>query len=248
VLLGPFGANIVGIAGFLLLVSTVTGFLVAVPRNRSGWRRVISVKLRAGTTRILFDIHRSGGAMLFVLMLLATSTGITLVYLNYVREAVSVFSPVAPFPTVPWRETPLDDWPSLTQVAEGVQRAYPGHSIVELHVPSRLTTGYLFYLRAPGDVHRLGDTIAWVHPGSGEILLERGRETRSRGETFMHWLYPLHSGAAFGDTGKIIMCFAGIAPLFLVLSGLWVWTRKRRAQAFERSRRERLNPMTLVNS
>jgi uncharacterized iron-regulated membrane protein len=36
------------------------------------------------------------------------------------------------------------------------------------------------------------------------------------------------------------MCMAGLAPLLLVFTGLWVWTRKRRAEAFELRRRERM--------
>jgi LPXTG-motif cell wall-anchored protein len=43
----------------------------------------------------------------------------------------------------------------------------------------------------------------------------------------MHWLFPLHSGTAFGTAGMVAMSLAGVAPLLLVLSGLWVWLRKR---------------------
>src|SRR5262245_32067983 len=86
VLLGYPGSNIVGIAGFLLLASAVSGFIVAVPRTRNGWRRVVSVKVRAGATRVLFDVHRSLGTILAVLLVLATVTGSTLVYLNYARD------------------------------------------------------------------------------------------------------------------------------------------------------------------
>jgi uncharacterized iron-regulated membrane protein len=56
----------------------------------------------------------------------------------------------------------------------------------------------------------------------------------------MHWLYPLHTGSAFGAWGMAAMCMAGLAPLLLVFTGLWVWTRKRRAEAFELRRRERM--------
>jgi uncharacterized iron-regulated membrane protein len=238
VLLGGFGSNIVGIAG-LLLTSAVSGFLVAAPRRRTGWKRLVWVKLRSGMTRKLFDVHRSFGSILCVLLMLATVTGITLVYLNYVRDIVGVFSPVAPFPTVPWRQMPEGDWPTFEEIHGRVAQAYPAHSVVEIHIPSKPTAGYLFYLRTAGDVHRLGDTIVWVHPGSGEILFERGGRNRTAGESVMHWLFPLHSGTAFGDPGKIAMCVTGLAPLLLVLMGLWVWSRKRRGERFEEARRER---------
>ncbi|MFN9106107.1 MAG: PepSY domain-containing protein [Betaproteobacteria bacterium] len=66
-----------------------------------------------------------------------------------------------------------------------------------------------------------------MHPVSAEILVERSDRTRNAGETFMHWLFPLHSGTAFGTAGMVAMSLAGIAPLLLVLTGLWVWLRKR---------------------
>jgi uncharacterized iron-regulated membrane protein len=240
VLLGNFGSNIVGLAGLLLMTATLSGFTVAWPRKRSGWRRLIGVKLRAGLTRILFDVHRSSGVILFVLLMLATITGSTLVYVNYARDIVSVFSPVAPFPVIPWRETRVEQWPSFERVAADIRSAYPRHDMVEIHLPSKPTAGYLFYLKREGDVHRLGDTIVWVHPGSGEILFERSARNRSRGESVMHWLFPLHSGTAFGSAGKIAMCITGLAMLLMFPTGLWVWLRKRRVEQFEATRRTRL--------
>jgi uncharacterized iron-regulated membrane protein len=240
VLLGNFGSNIVGLAGFLLMTSALTGFLVARPRKRSGWRRLVGVKLRAGLTRVLFDVHRSSGVVLFVLLMLATATGSTLVYVNFARDFVSVFSEVAPFPVVPWRETPPDEWPSLARIADEVRTRYAEHGITEMHLPSKPTAGYLFYLKRPGDVHKLGDTIVWVHTASGEILFERSARNRTAGETVMHWLYPLHSGTAFGEAGRAAMFVTGIAMLLMFPTGLWIWLRKKKAREIEQTRRGRL--------
>jgi len=195
------------------------------------------VKVRAGPTRVLFDIHRSFGSTLCVLLVLATLTGITLVYLNYVRDFVGLFSKVAPFPTVPWRQNEPAAAFSVQEIYDRVNATYTGSMISEIHVPSKPTAGYLVYLRTAGDIHRLGDMLVWVHPGSGEILLERAGRNRTLGESFMHWLFPLHSGTAFGLPGRIAMCLTGVAPFVLVMTGLWVWSRKRRSERIEAQRR-----------
>jgi uncharacterized iron-regulated membrane protein len=52
----------------------------------------------------------------------------------------------------------------------------------------------------------------------------------------MHWLFPLHSGSAFGQAGLVAMCVTGIVPLLMVLTGLWVWWRKRRGERISRER------------
>ena len=192
---------------------------------------------RASNTRVMFDVHRSTGAVFFVLVLLSTVTGATLVYLNYVRDIVSVFSPVAPFPVIPWRSGAGVEAKTLTEIIAALRAAHPARTITELHGPPRQTGGYLVYLHQPGDEHRLGDTILWVHPITAEILVERSDRTRNRGEALMHWLFPLHSGTAFGTAGMVAMCLTGAVPLLLVFTGLWVWLRKRRGEKISRDRR-----------
>ena len=229
VLLGEPGSNIVGTAGLLLLASAITGLVLAVPRSRAGWARLLWVNLKASVTRIAYDAHRSAGSLIALLLVLATLTGVTLVWVNYVRDLVGLFSKVESFPTIPWRQTTEEALP-LDQIVATVRDAYPQRAITEIRVPFGQMSGYQLYLRAAGDEYRLGDTIVWVHPGSGELLIERSDRTRSAGESFMHWLFPLHSGTAFGSAGMVAMCIAGLAPLLLVGTGLWVWLRKRRGE------------------
>ena len=170
-------------------------------------------------------------------MLLATLTGATLVYVNYVRDLVSVFSKVASFPTVPWQ--PQDSQPplQLDRVIADVKQRFPEHTLLEMHGSPRQTAGHIYYLKRPGDVHRLGDTLVWINPLSGKMMIERSPRTRTAGEGFMHWLFPLHSGTAFGTAGQVAMSATGVAPLLMVVTGLWVWLRKRRGERIARERR-----------
>jgi uncharacterized iron-regulated membrane protein len=203
VLLGTFGSNIVGVAGFLLLASAVTGLVVAIPKKRSGWARLVWINLRASATRIVFDVHRSLGAVFLVLLLLTTITGATLVYLNYVRDLVSVFSKVATFPTLPWRPGSRDEAAPFDTIAAAVRAAYPDRRITEIHIPQKLTAGYLFYLHRPGDEHKLGDTCltgltpmllvgsglwVWLRKRRGERIGERRRQARQQQALAAHEL------------------------------------------------------------
>jgi uncharacterized iron-regulated membrane protein len=185
---------------------------------------------------VAFDLHRSAGVLIAIVLLLTTTTGATLVYLNYVRDLVGLVSRVEPFPVLPFRQAPGGQPLTLAQLAERVRAAFPERRIVEVRLSERGLSGTLFQLKAPGDVHRLGDTIAWVHPITGEVLAERSARTRSAGEAFMHWLLPLHVGSAFGTAGLVAMCLAGVAPLVLALSGMWLWWRKRPGERLARER------------
>ena len=236
VLLGNAGSNIVGIAGLLLLTSAITGFVLAAPRTRAALKRIVWINPRTSATRIAYDFHRSTGIVFAVTLLLATLTGATLVYVNYVRDLVSVFSKVAPFPIVPWQQQSTHEPLQLDRVIADVRQRFPEHSLLEVHGSPRQIAGHLYYLKKPGDVHRLGDTIAWINPLSGEMMVERSPRTRTAGEGFMHWLFPLHSGTAFGMPGMIAMSATGAAPVLMVVTGLWVWLRKRRGERISRER------------
>lgn len=238
VLLGNTGSNIVGVAGFALLASAISGLVLAWPKKRDGLKRLIWINRRASATRIVFDVHRSTGAIFVVLILLTTITGSTLVYVNYARDLVSVFSKVAPFPTIPWRQGSRDELAPFAVVVSAVRNAYPDRRLTEIHIPQKRTAGYLFYLQRAGDEYRLGDTIVWAHPVTGEILIERSDRTRNAGEALMHWLFPLHSGSAFGFPGLVAMCLTGMTPLLMISSGLWVWQRKRRGERIGSQRRQ----------
>ncbi|MCK5191799.1 MAG: PepSY domain-containing protein [Methylococcales bacterium] len=50
------------------------------------------------------------------------------------------------------------------------------------------------------------------------------------GEVFTHWQWPLHSGQAFGMTGRILVCLSGLACLVLFVTGVTRWLQKRKAK------------------
>jgi uncharacterized iron-regulated membrane protein len=247
VLLGNNGKTAVGIVGLALLTTLVIGLILAIRTVRSiGWRGVLGIKRRAATARVVYDVHRSLGVVIAGLLILSTLTGFTLVFPDYARSIVGSFSKVAAFPVIPWQqhargtaEKPFDDiWRSVID-------AYPSARITEVHMPLRASSGYVFYLLGSEDVHRLGDTLLWIDPRTAERLLERNRHTRSGGEAFLHWLFPLHSGIAFGAVGKVAMCTAGVAPAVLLATGIWLWRRKRRS-AEVASRRARMRQRNIV--
>jgi len=249
VLLGNAGSNIVGIAGLLLLGSAITGFVLAIPRSRAALKRLLWINPQSSLTRIAFDLHRSTGIVFALTLLLATATGATLVYVNYVRDVVSVFSKVDPFPTVPWQAQKANEQLQLDRIVADVRRRFPDHVLREIHGSPRQTAGHLYYLKRDGDVHRLGDTIAWINPASGEMMVERSPRTRTAGEGFMHWLFPLHSGTAFGNIGRIAMSATGVVPLLMVVTGLWVWLRKRRGERIARMRQsQRISSVASVQT
>jgi uncharacterized iron-regulated membrane protein len=69
--------------------------------------------------------------------------------------------------------------------------------------------------------------MVWVDRWSGHIKEVRDSGKLSWGETLVTWMWPLHTGEAFGATGRFLWFLAGLSPAVLYLSGLWYWLCKR---------------------
>jgi uncharacterized iron-regulated membrane protein len=65
---------------------------------------------------------------------------------------------------------------------------------------------------------------------SGKILHTEDVATGTAGDAFIAWQWPLHSGQAFGMTGRILVLLSGLACVGLFVTGVLRWLHKRRAR------------------
>ena len=71
--------------------------------------------------------------------------------------------------------------------------------------------------------------MVWVDRYSGAVLATADPLTAGGGDTLINWLHPLHSGEAFGLTGRIVVALAGLLCPLLLLTGGRRWLQKRTA-------------------
>lgn len=45
----------------------------------------------------------------------------------------------------------------------------------------------------------------WIDQYSGKIIHKQERDNRTSGDIFVEWLYPRHTGEAFGLSGRLIL-------------------------------------------
>jgi uncharacterized iron-regulated membrane protein len=92
-------------------------------------------------------------------------------------------------------------------------------------------------MRQPGEVRRSGGmTRVWLDQYSGAaVAIQDSRRFRA-GDTVMAWQFPLHNGEAFGWPGRIIVFVSGFIPLTLYVTGLVIWSNKRKARQWRRGR------------
>ncbi len=230
-LLGPNNAYIVGAVGAFVFLSVLAGLYLWWPRN-GDWRLGLKIKLGASPERVVYDLHRSVGAYLGAVLLVMLFTGVAMIFKPATRSVVSQFSPLRADPDF-GKSTPIPGkMPIGVEAAVGVaDEVFPDGRLHWILLPSSPTGVYVVGKQASEEPNR---TKTYRNVGvdqySGRILHVQDRRKFTAGETFLEWLFPLHSGEAFGAIGRPLALVIGLAPLTLYTTGFIRWWQKRRAR------------------
>ncbi|MFA6051453.1 MAG: PepSY-associated TM helix domain-containing protein [Methylobacter sp.] len=223
--LDRLGWNTVGILGLLLMVSVGSGLYLWWPGIRGIWQG-LKIRSNPGMMQLVFDLHCLLGLFSASILLLLAFTGFHLSYPSVLETLVGSSG-------MAHGETGRDitstavhnDYPTSLEAAEFMARG-PFHR-AELR---RITTPigddgvYRVNLRQDSEINqRHPFTTVWVDRWSGQIKEVRDPSEFTQGENFMTWIWPMHTGEAFGATGRLLWFLAGIGLFVLYVSGLLRW-------------------------
>ena len=209
---------------FLLL----TGLVLWWPKR---WPPVLSLELRKGLVRGLFDLHRTGGAVLGLLIAVTVASGAYMAW-RPLGEAVSVLAgakPVKPprLPQAPASATA----PSLDVMLARARAALPGAPVTLAILPARADRPLRVRLALPDDPHPNGLSSVWLDPRDGKVLAVQRWNALDPGARAVTWVYPLHTGELGGPLLEAVVAVSGLALAMLGVTGTWLWYKRRRARA-----------------
>jgi len=239
------GTLFMGIVACAWVIDTLVALWLAFP-SRAAWRRSFAFRWRDGGHKLVFDLHRSGGAWLFALVLVVAVTSVAMnLSTQVVRPLVSLFSTLSPSAwdgrasAPPGKEPVLAvTLPQAIAVAEaearrrGWTRPAGGASVaagVGLY-------GIGFF--GPGGMRgEAGLGNPWIHVDarSGAVVHVDEPGTGSAGDVFLQAMFPLHSGRIAGTAGRVAVTLLGLAIAGFAVTGVLVWARKRRARRLARA-------------
>jgi len=229
--------------GIVAIGWTIDGFValwLAFPSAKA-WRKSLAFRWHKGGYALNFDLHRSGGVWLWVLL---TTLAITAVTMNLkeqvMRPLVSVFSTLTPSPMA--GRTALNAADMQRGVLSREQAIAQAQSYAQQQgwtAPvggvflSNETGLYGVGFHQAGQGHGdggLGPPWVYVDIRSGRIVGAEVPGQGSAGDLFLQAQFPLHSGRILGLTGRIIVTVLGLAVAVLCVTGVVIWARKRRAR------------------
>ncbi|MDP3330787.1 MAG: PepSY-associated TM helix domain-containing protein [Methylococcaceae bacterium] len=233
-LLKDMGVVIVGILALLLLISILTGLIVWWPLTGK-WAQAFTLKRHASVERFNFDLHKTSGVYTSLVLGAVLLSGVYLNLPNQFHWLVQQFSPKSRGPDSPSPQStfiPNGIAIGLDKAMAIVDSAYPGGRWHTLKNPDDKQDVYSL---TRIDVTELSpfwsERTVTLDQYSGNILEVRAPDTRrSAGEIFLDWQWPLHSGKAFGWSGRILVFLSGVACPVLFVTGMIRWLQKRRSK------------------
>lgn len=213
---------------------------ISFPKAAS-WRKSFAFRWRQGGYRFNFDLHRSGGVWLWLLVLLLAVTSVSMNLRSQVMAPLTgLFSALTPnpFDTMTPRppgqpiEPALDREAILERArAEAQRRGWQAPAGGIFYADGYGLYGVGFF--APGEDHgEAGLGPPWLYFDgitgalAGAVVPGEG----SAGDLFLHAQFPLHSGRILGLPGRILISFMGLAVATLSVTGVVIWWRKRQAR------------------
>lgn len=221
--LGHIGELILGFIALLWLAMTLVGVWLAWPK-KGKWRKALTVKTSAGTSRMMFDLHRAGGLLVSCFFIIILWTGLWW-NMDYVMRPVAS----ALLPTTPWFadkqpiSKPVADV-GLEQALELARNARPTAKAYYVRLMPNKGL-YTVYLRMSDESGPYGRTFAFVSY-AGELLHIDEPKNNLSGDSYAEWQLPLHTGQFWGLSGRLLWAVIGLIPILLSVTGCWLWLRK----------------------
>jgi uncharacterized iron-regulated membrane protein len=229
--LGVNNAWVVGFVGLALFVSIVVGLYLWWPSN-GHWRTGLRIKKGASRERQILDLHKSVCFYCGVLLLVTLFTGVAMIFKPTTRAVTGMFSTVRADPDFGKSSPAPERAPIGAGAAVAIaDRVFPDGRLHWILFPETPMGVYVVGKQAASEPNQNATTRnVGVEQYTGAVLYTQDRKEFTGGETFLEWLYPIHSGEIFAGLGRPVVLVVGFAPLVLFATGLMRWQQRRRAR------------------
>lgn len=225
------GATMAWLLGLVALLWVIDHLVALGIAFTSAKRWADSLRIRRGVRghKLNFDLHRAVGLWLYPVTLMLAVSG---VYFSWQKEfvtALNVMSPVTP-DAADRIQPPLKPAAPLawSEAYDRLAALAAPETITSFSFNERLQA-WRSRMHDPRDLSPNGMRIVWL-AADGHLLDDRHETEGTAADVVLAWMFPLHSGMAFGLIGRIIVAVTGLGVAAMIVTGLLLWNRKRQAR------------------
>ena len=229
------GRYIVGLAALSLLILTISGIRLWLPKKLKYLKKSLSIDFKAGPKRQNYDWHNVLGVFSAPIVITLALTGlvitfstvfIALLFLLNGQSPQSVASIFASKSVVIPNQKPINSG----QAAHKVYEVFPDAKIMGIGIPSEKDGSYRFDAYIDGKAKTGKRLMLIVDQYSGKLLLNSERDFPNTGNSYLSWITPLHYGTFGGWPTRILALFGSLIPPALSITGFIIWWPRYRKQ------------------
>ncbi|MDO9295764.1 PepSY domain-containing protein [Bradyrhizobium sp.] len=261
-----WGIRLLGIIAVIWTIDCFIGFYLTLPPRRRAsaarpaavareldrgfmarWMPAWKIKTSGSAYRINFDIHRAFGlwtwALLFIIAFTAFSLNLYFEVFSPIMRSVSNYTP-SPFEQRV--AAPLDrpivpklSYADIIERAEAEARRRGWTTPIGAVAYSTQYGIYSPRFFNPDDDHGVGGvgpSRLYYDGLDGRLLGERLPWVGTAADIFVQAQFPVHSGRILGLPGRILISLMGLVVAALSVTGVVIWSRKRRARELAKAR------------
>lgn len=220
------GKPLLAVLALAYSVLLIGGLVLWWPKR---WKQAFALALDRGLLRGLFDLHRTGGAVLGLLIAVPVASGAYMAWkpLSQAVTSMAGQAPLAP-PKVKVGDATQSPTPLDSMVATA-RAHFGGAPVGYIALPAGAAKPVRVRLMLADDPHPNGLTSVWMHPLTGAVLRADRWSELDLGARANSVLYPLHTGELGGFALETLNVLLGLALAAMGITGLLLWWLKRAA-------------------
>jgi uncharacterized iron-regulated membrane protein len=239
---GRWGAWLMGTVALVWLLDCFVAIGLTFPRRQpflSKWMSSFRLaRGNVGVGRRTLDLHRVGGLWLWLALVPLAMSGVALnldaeLFRPLVRAVMPMSEPPPSRADASRAALGFDalgfDAIAARAAEEAAARNWPPPGAV-FHNTGEGTYTVSMTRSQQDRGEGLGPASMMFDAATGALIRAVAPGEGRAGDVFMQVQFPLHSGRIAGLPGRILICVAGIVVAALSVTGLMMWSRRRRAQ------------------
>jgi len=219
----------VGFMGIALIFICISGIILWWPR-KGQWKNAFWIKEGTRGFRFHRDWHNAIGFWSFLVLFLVSFTGLYLAFPRTFKEGVGMVMPLGQTfyePGIGATGAPRDLDAALALAMSVVDDVEPR----SLQMPMREGGVMVITFVPTGYGAGAPEITVSTDPQTGTIAYVDDPRLYASGERVVVWQRWLHSGLGLGLAFRVLVFLSGLVPLFLAITGVWMWALKRKARA-----------------
>lgn len=236
------GRYIVGISALILLILTITGLRLWIPKKWKQLKQVLTVNFKASFKRQNYDWHNVLGFYSAPVVSLIALTGFCMTFSIVIIPMLFSLSGLPPQGAAKLlgaksQYTAGATTISMQQLIAIKERELPGSEIAGLAFPADTTGNFRMDIRDKGVPAEGKREMLIVDQYNGKVLLNSRKDFPPVAAAYLSWLNPIHYGNFGGLPTKILALLGGLIPLALFITGFIIWYPRWKKQ---KSRKENI--------